>query len=252
MRMSCATWMNQWRSRFRERARHVTRTNLIVFDVGGTTVRDTVDVAAVFAAALGQFGIVAPPDKVRESRGASKREVIAELVANANAEPDPGEVYRVFQDLLIAAFRTRGVEAIPGVEAAFGRLRANGIQVVLATGFDRSMMDVVIEQLGWEGIVDAVVTSDDVLRGRPAPDLILAAMRRAQVKSVEAVVSVGDTVNDLRAAEAAGVGASIGVLTGAHDRRKLSTVPHSAILESAAEVPRWLSERQWSAAPRAS
>ena len=222
----------------------MTRINLIVFDVGGTAIRDTVDVAAVFAAALERYGIEASPGKVRESRGASKREVIAELVAGSNVELDPGDVYRVFQDLLIEAFRTRGVEAIPGVEAAFAQLRAKGIQVVLATGFDRQTMDVVIEQLGWEGTVDCVVTSDDVFRGRPAPDLIFAAMERTKITCSEEVVAVGDTVNDLRAAEAAGVGASIGVLTGAHDREKLRSVQHTIILESATEVPRWLSERR--------
>jgi phosphoglycolate phosphatase len=154
----------------------MTRFGLIVFDVGGTTIRDTVNVAAVFAAALERHGIVAPPGKVRESRGASKREVIAELVANANVNLDPGEVYRVFQELLIDAFRVRGADAIPGIEATFEQLRAQGIQIVLATGFDRPVMDVVIAQLGWEEQVDAVVTSDDVNRGRPAPDLIYAAI----------------------------------------------------------------------------
>jgi phosphonatase-like hydrolase len=220
---------------------------LTVFDVGGTAVRDTADVAAVFRATLEQYGIVAPPNKIGESRGASKREVIAELLGGANARLDPGEVYRVFQDLLIEAFTTRGVEAVPGVAAAFDRLRANGIKVVLTTGFDTRTMAVVLQQLDWEGVVDFVVTADDVVRGRPAPDLILTAMRRAEVVRGDAVVTVGDTVNDLRAAAAAGVGASVGVLTGAHDRKQLSAVPHTIILESAAEVPRWLSDRDWSA-----
>ncbi len=225
----------------------MTRARLTVFDVGGTAVRDTADVAAVFRATLEQYGIVAPPNKIGESRGASKREVIAELLGGANARLDPGEVYRVFQDLLIEAFTTRGVEAVPGVAAAFDRLRANGIKVVLTTGFDTRTMAVVLQQLDWEGVVDFVVTADDVVRGRPAPDLILTAMRRAEVVRGDAVVTVGDTVNDLRAAAAAGVGASVGVLTGAHDRKQLSAVPHTIILESAAEVPRWLSDRDWSA-----
>jgi phosphoglycolate phosphatase-like HAD superfamily hydrolase len=201
---------------------------LTVFDVGGTAVRDTADVAAVFRATLEQYGIVAPPNKIGESRGASKREVIAELLGGANA-------------------RSRGVEAVPGVAAAFDRLRANGIKVVLTTGFDTRTMAVVLQQLDWEGVVDFVVTADDVVRGRPAPDLILTAMRRAEVVRGDAVVTVGDTVNDLRAAAAAGVGASVGVLTGAHDRKQRSAVPHTIIRESAAEVPRWLSDRDWSA-----
>ena len=55
---------------------------------------------------------------------------------------------------------------------------------------------------------------------------------------------MGDTVTDLRAAEAARVGVSIGVLSGAHDRARLSTVPHTVILASAAKVPHWLADHQ--------
>jgi phosphoglycolate phosphatase len=222
----------------------VTHARLIVFDIGGTTIRDTVNVAAVFATALERHGIKIPPEKVWEARGASKRDAIAALVAGSGAPLDPEEVYRSLQNLLIEAFGTRGVEVIPGVETAFQQLREQGIRVALTTGFDLQVTSVVISQLGWEEQLDAVVTSDDVLRGRPAPDLIHAAMERTRVANKDAVVAVGDTVNDLRAAEAAGVGASIGVLTGAHDRAKLCTVPHTVILESAAEVPRWLAERR--------
>ncbi len=226
----------------------MTRARLAVFDVGGTAVRDTADVATVFRAALEQYGIEAPPGKIGESRGASKREVIAELLRSSDARLHPGEVYRVFQDMLIEALTTRGAEAVPGVAAAFDRLRTNGIKVVLTTGFDARTMAVVLRQLDWDGVVDSVVTADDVLRGRPAPDLIFAAMQRVEIARVDAVVTVGDTANDLRAAAAAGVGASIGVLTGAHDRRQLSAEPHTVILESAAEVPGWLSGRDWCAA----
>jgi phosphonatase-like hydrolase len=227
----------------------VTRISLAVFDVGGTSIRDTFDVPTVFACALQQYGIPTTPTLLQQWRGASKREVITELVrAKARKRSDPERVYLTFQELLIEALGKHGVEAIPGIEDAFHRLRANGCQVFLATGFDARIMDVVISHLNWEEAVDAVVTANDVSRGRPAPDLIYAAMRRARVATVKSVVTVGDTANDLKAAQAAGVGASIGVLTGAHDQEQLGVVSHTVILESAADVPQWLADRQWSAA----
>lgn len=225
------------------------RITLALFDVGGTSVRDTADVPAVFACALEHYGISTTPALLQQWRGASKREVITELTkASARERLDPERVYRTFQDLLIKALGKHGVEAVPGVEEAFDRLRANGCQVFLATGFDARIMDVVIDQLNWEKVVDGVVTSDDVFRGRPAPDLIYTAMLRARVARVKSVVNVGDTANDLKAAQAAGVGASIGVLTGAHDQEQLGAVSHTVILRSAADVPQWLANRQWSAA----
>jgi phosphonatase-like hydrolase len=227
----------------------VTRVEVVVFDVGGTTVEDTADVADVFRTALAQYHIAAPPEKLRAWRGTSKRDVIEKLVkARVGADAEPSEVYLTFQTLLIDAFLTRGVRAIPGVEATFVTLHEHQVRPVLVTGFDREVVGVIIKHLGWENIVDAVVTSDDVLRGRPEPDLILDAMRRVGVTDPKAVVTVGDTVNDLLAAAAAGVGVSISVLTGAHDRSQLEQVPHTVILQSAADVVQWLADRDWSAA----
>lgn len=223
----------------------MTRLDVVIFDVGGTTVEDSADVAAVFNSALARHGIATAPERLSTWRGASKREVIERLVtAGTAASPDPSEVYRTFQNLLIDAFMARGIRAIAGVEEAFASLRENQLQVVLATGFDSRVVDVVLEHLGWRKLVDGVVTADDVLRGRPEPDLIFAAMNRVGVTDGQAAVTVGDTVNDLRAAAAAGVGVSIGVLTGAHDRTQLEEVRHTAILPSAAEVPQWLGTRQ--------
>ena len=67
-------------------------------------------------------------------------------------------------------------------------------------------------------------------RGRPAPDLILGAMARLGVEDPGAVVVVGDTVSDLEAGTAAGAGAVVGVLSGAHDEATLAAAPHTAIL----------------------
>ena len=216
---------------------------LIVFDVGGTVIRDTADVASVFTAALQRHGIMVPFAKIQSLRGASKRDAIKALARAA--DEDPEDVYRTFQKLLLARLVERGVEPIQGIEPCFERLRGHRIKLALTTGFDTKVMNQILEQLRWQNMVDVIITSDDVVRGRPQPDQILAAMRNVAVPNTKSVVSVGDTVNDLLAAEAADVGASIGILTGAHNKERLKSVVHTAILHSAADVPRWLEEHCW-------
>jgi phosphoglycolate phosphatase-like HAD superfamily hydrolase len=44
------------------------------------------------------------------------------------------------------------------------------------------------------------------------------------------VAVVGDTVSDLASGTAAGAGAVIGVLSGAHDESTLAAVPHTALI----------------------
>ena len=79
-----------------------------------------------------------------------------------------------------------------------------------------------MDALGWRTEVDLALSPADVGRGRPAPDLVLGAMARLGVDDPGAVAVVGDTVSDLEAGHAAGAGAVVGVLSGAHDAAALA------------------------------
>jgi phosphoglycolate phosphatase len=217
------------------------RIRLAVLDVGGTVIHDTADVPAVFKAALARHGLSATDEQLHAWRGAAKREVIARLAAGSAA--DPAQVYVSFQELLIASFAERGVQPIAGIEQAIAALRDAGVRVALTTGFDRKVADGLLARLGWSGMLDAVVCADEVAQGRPAPDMILRAMQETGIGDAREVLCAGDTDNDLQAAARAGVGANLGVLSGAHDRVRLEKAPHDAILGSAAELPAWIERR---------
>ena len=217
------------------------RIRLAVLDVGGTVIHDTADVPAVFKAALARHGLAATDDQLHAWRGAAKREVIGRLAAGSKA--DPAQVYASFQELLIASFAERGVRPIDGVEQAIAALRGAGVLVALSTGFDRKVADGLLARLGWRGKLDAVVCADEVAQGRPAPDMILRAMDKTGISDAREVLCAGDTDNDLQAGARAGVGANLGVLSGAHDRARLEKAPHDAILASAAELPAWIERR---------
>ena len=82
----------------------------------------------------------------------------------------------------------------------------------------------------------AVICGDDVKQGRPAPYMIFRAMEAAGTVNVRHVLNVGDTISDLQAAHNAGVGFSVGVLSGAHTREQLAREPHTCLIESVADL----------------
>lgn len=209
---------------------------LVIFDMAGTTVEDRGQVPSAFAAALADAGITLSPDDITRVRGASKRHAIRELLP-ADQASRADEIYARFRDRLAHQYRTEGVRAIGGADAIFRKLKANGAAVVLTTGFDRDTAMLLTSALGWtRTIVDAVVCGDDVANGRPAPDMILLAMKLAGVSDVAQVANVGDTALDLEAAARAGVKWNIGVLSGAHTRETLERAPHTHIIESIQEL----------------
>jgi phosphonatase-like hydrolase len=110
--------------------------------------------------------------------------------------------------------------------------------VALNTGFDRTITELLLNSMQWDGdLLNAVICGDDVARGRPAPFLIFRAMEMSGVTSVHQVTTVGDTMLDLQAGQNAGVRYNIGVLSGAHTKERLEREPHTHLLSSVAMLP---------------
>jgi phosphonatase-like hydrolase len=206
---------------------------LACLDMAGTTVRDDGAVEAAFEDALRAGGIgpgtpraAEASDMVRATMGWSKADVFAALLPPRDAARATAEFARAYE----TSVADGGAQAIPGARAVLRELRARGVLVCLTTGFAPSTRDTLLAALNWEGEVDLALSPADVGRGRPAPDLILAAMARLGVPDPRAVAVVGDTVSDLEAGTRAGARAVVGVLSGAHDEATLSRAPHTAIV----------------------
>ncbi|MFE0530370.1 HAD family hydrolase [Micromonospora sp. SD19] len=91
----------------------------------------------------------------------------------------------------------------PGADILLEDLRAAGLAIAVATGKARERAEVVLQSVGLLDRIDAVCGSDEVRDGKPAPEIVLLALRRVGAEPARAVM-VGDSVLDLRAGQAAG------------------------------------------------
>ncbi len=209
--------------------------SLAVFDLAGTTIQDDGTVADVFAEVLKAENIRSTAEEIARVRGAAKREAFRQLAE------DSGQAERLYQNFfegIRRRYTASPPREVPGTLSTFTWLRQRGVKIALNTGFERETAGMLLGALGWKDhVLDAVVCGDEVAAGRPSPAMILEAMRRTGVANPGGVMVVGDTVLDLQAANAAGVGWVIGVTSGAHDYARLSQVSPTHILKSVAEIP---------------
>ncbi|MGW9020654.1 HAD family hydrolase [Leucobacter chromiiresistens] len=208
---------------------------LVVLDMAGTTVRDDGVVEQAFGRAHERTGVAArmPWDEalvyVRRTMGQSKLDVFTHL-ANGDRDLAAGAT-AAFEAAYGELVAEQGVEEIPGAGAVIAALRDAGLAVALTTGFAPVTRDAILDGLGWRDLVDVALSPADAGRGRPAPDLVLAALMRTQTSSVERVAVVGDTVSDVESGRRAGAGFVAGVLSGAHDRAALEAAGADAVLD---------------------
>lgn len=209
---------------------------MIVFDVAGTTVDDTGDpVAAAVCRALAGAGVDCTPAQVDPVMGIPKPDAIAHLLAaSRGTRPDTSEVQRVhesFRSLMLEHYRTGdGVREIHGAGELFARMRDAGVRVTLDTGFDRPILDAILERLGWHGAIDDSITSDEVRSGRPAPDMIRTLMARAGITHPASVAKVGDSASDVEEGLAAGCGLVIAI---DNPRTRDAARAHPAVVSAA-------------------
>ena len=224
------------------------RIDLVVFDMAGTTVYDGDAVNACFRAALAAAGLAVDAAAVNAVMGLPKPEAIRRLIEASTsptvAHVDVAVIHTDFVARMSRYYATDpGVHEMPGASATFAALRRAGIKVALNTGFSRPITRVLLERLGWSGVnppVNATVTSDEVRRGRPYPDMIHDLMRRFGITDAARVAKVGDTPTDLEEGTNAGCGLVTGVTNGTHSRVQLERYPHTHVIDSVADVPRIL------------
>jgi HAD superfamily hydrolase (TIGR01509 family) len=92
---------------------------------------------------------------------------------------------------------------IPGAQAAVERL-AERWPLALASSSNRELIDLALELMGIADRFQATISSEEVGRGKPAPDVYVEAARRLGVGPTHAA-AIEDSHNGIRAAKAAGM-----------------------------------------------
>jgi len=109
------------------------------------------------------------------------------------------ELYQHFQ-VKAASSVVSSTTVLSGVGEVLEILSRRNFKMAIATTKIKRHTDGIIRKFGWEGFFDAAVGGDEVEQVKPAPDVFRLALRRLE-GHVEQSLVVGDTVNDVLAAQ---------------------------------------------------
>jgi phosphonatase-like hydrolase len=204
----------------------MSRISVLCLDMAGTTVSDGDSVMTAFTAAVAGENLPEPEfnaamQYVRATMGQSKIEVFRHVLGD---EAAAHRANTAFESHYAKAVADGLITAMPGAEELFAAARETGIRVCLSTGFSPATRDAIIAALGWADKVDLLLSPADAGRGRPFPDMPLAALLRLGGGSVHELAVAGDTPSDIETGLRAGAGIVAGVLTGDSSRADLEAV----------------------------
>lgn len=210
---------------------------MVVFDMAGTTVNEQNIVYKTLCKAINEFGVEVTLDTVLElGAGKEKHQAIKDVLSHlkSNKLKESEVIFNNFKTMLNAAYKDLDVAPIKGVQRVLLNLRAEGVKVVLNTGYNREIATLLLEKLQWDEKVhfDALITASDVEKGRPYPEMIQKAMNLFAINDATKVLKAGDSAIDIEEGKNANCGLTIGVLSGAQTKEQLTVANPDFIINS--------------------
>jgi HAD superfamily hydrolase (TIGR01509 family) len=175
----------------------------VIFDLDGVIVDSEIwwdEVRRDFALAHGRTWTLADRAAVM---GANSRQWSETMRQRLDLDLDAEAIQEAIVDGMVQRYGRDGAPTIGGAVETVRRV-AERWPTALASSAHRRSIDAALAATGLEAVFHAVVSSDEVGHGKPAPDVFLEAARRLDVDPAATVV-VEDSLNGLKAARAAGM-----------------------------------------------
>ena len=174
----------------------------VVFDLDGVLIQSEEVWDAVRERYVRERGGRYDGEVQRAMMGMSAPEWSAFLAEDAGVPGTPEQINADVVDLMLEAYR-RDLPLLPGAAEVVGRLAAR-FPLALASSSNRAIFEEVLRLAGIADCFQATVSSEEVARGKPAPDVYLEAARRLGV-AAEHCAAVEDSHAGIRSAHAAGM-----------------------------------------------
>jgi len=175
----------------------------VVFDMDGVLVDTEQAWDEVRERLTREWGGRYTPEAQRAMMGMSSAEWSRYLHDTVGLPQSPDEINREVVHRMLDRYR-RELPVIPGAVDAVRRLDAAGLALAVASSSNRPLIDAVLGTLGLGEAFAATVSSEEVARGKPSPDVYLEAARRLGV-APGSCAAVEDSESGIRSAHAAGM-----------------------------------------------
>lgn len=199
----------------------------VLLDVDGTLVDTNYFHVVSWYEAFRDAGETVPMWRIHRCVGMGADKLLEELAGGDRPDIEKGWS-RHYDD-----WKDR-VSVLPGARELVRGLHERGLQVALATSGQEDDVAHLREVLGVDDCVDTVVNSSEVDESKPAPDIFRLALERLGADAA-GTIAVGDTVWDVKAANACGV-RCIGVRSGGISGAELWGAGAIAVYRDAAEI----------------
>ncbi len=175
----------------------------IIFDLDGTMVDSMWMWRQIDNEFMAAHGLDMTDELEEAIEGMSFRETAEYFVRTYPLKETADELMDIWVDMAIHKYRYE-VPLKPGMAEFLPEMKRRGIRMGIATSNARILLDAVAQAHGLYEYMDAILTANEVKRGKPAPDVFLAVADKLDLEPADCLV-FEDISQGIRAGLAAGM-----------------------------------------------
>lgn len=174
-----------------------------IFDMDGSLVDSMWVWTAIDREFLGRHGYQVPKDFQKDLGGMSLKEMSYYFKKRFSIPMSPEEIQEEWNRMAFYKYQHE-VFLKPGARSFLAWLKENHVKTGIATSNSRKLVEALLESLGLSGFFHAVITGDEVSRGKPDPEIYIKASLKMGAGADRCLV-FEDIVPGLQAGLAAGM-----------------------------------------------
>lgn len=186
----------------------------VLWDMDGTLIDSEEFHWTSWRDTLAKEGIAITHEQFLASFGQRNDSILPQWLGSAATAETMARIGNAKEVLYRELVRRQGISPLPGVADWIHRLHDQGWLQAVASAAPRANIDAILEALGATHVFQAIVSAEDVHRGKPDPEVYLVAASRVGVAPERCIV-VEDAVAGVEGAHRAGM-KSIGVSRNGH------------------------------------
>lgn len=180
------------------------RTIGAIFDWDGVVIDSSVQHERSWELLATEISKALPPGHFKKGFGKKNQLIIPDVLNWSN---DPEEIDRLGdrkEELYRELVRQDGMTVLPGARELLTALKASGIPCAVGSSTSRTNLEAIFATTGLREFFGAVVSGEDVIHGKPAPDVFLKAAELLEIPAQRCVV-FEDALFGIEAAHRAGM-----------------------------------------------
>jgi len=151
----------------------------VIFDLDGVVINAGIFHNIAERKLLSDIGIQMTFEEIRRYAGMAPEVWFKEVLEKNNKHADPIELTKKKYEMVYDMLKDN-ISVIPGALELIESLKKNKIKVAIASGSSKKYIDFILSRLNLD--FDVVMSSEEVSKGKPNPELFLTISKRLKIK----------------------------------------------------------------------